>query len=51
MTFGDQSTDAKALQSDWIAVGNDIRQAFKTVTSKEMDENRPNNASRTRQTR
>jgi hypothetical protein len=46
ISFGDQSTDAKALQGDWLAVGSDIRKAFKTVTGKEMTENNPDNASR-----
>jgi hypothetical protein len=33
---GDASTDMKALQSDWIAVGNDIRKAFTLVTANKI---------------
>ncbi|MFZ4526498.1 MAG: hypothetical protein ACOYOE_13435, partial [Chlorobium sp.] len=46
LSFGDQSTDAKALQADRLAVGSDIRKAFKTFTGKEMTENNPDNDSR-----
>ena len=37
-SFGDQSTDAKALQSDWNAVGYDIQKAM-SFMSEEIENN------------
>ncbi len=37
-SYGDQSTDAKALQSDWDAVGSDIQNAM-SYMSEEIENN------------
>jgi len=40
LSFGDQSSDVKALQSDWKVVGSDIRKAMNTI-AKDAENQKP----------